>query len=68
MKILDASFTFDRNQLLFNFIADERVDFRELAKKLASQYKTRIELRFEEIEIQERNSRTKQIINVLKNR
>ncbi len=45
MKILDASFTFDRNQLLFNFIADERVDFRELAKKLAQVYRTRIELR-----------------------
>ena len=45
MRFIDASFTFDKNQLLFNFIADERVDFRELAKKLASIYKTRIELR-----------------------
>ena len=45
MRLLDASYTFDRKQLLFNFIADERVDFRELAKKLASIYKTRIELR-----------------------
>jgi cell fate regulator YaaT (PSP1 superfamily) len=45
MKILDASFTFDRSQLLFNFLADSRVDFRELAKKLAYIYKTRIELR-----------------------
>lgn len=45
MKILDASFTFDRSQLLFNFLADARVDFRELAKKLAYVYKTRIELR-----------------------
>ncbi len=45
MKILDASFTFDRSQLLFNFLADARVDFRELAKKLAYIYKTRIELR-----------------------
>ena len=45
MDIINASFTFDRSQLLFNFIADERVDFRELAKKLASIYKTRIELR-----------------------
>lgn len=45
MNILDASYTLDRKQLLFNFIADERVDFRELAKKLASLYKTRIELR-----------------------
>ncbi len=45
MRILDANFTFDRKQLLFNFVADERVDFRELAKKLAGIYKTRIELR-----------------------
>lgn len=45
MNILNANFTLDRNQLIFNFIADDRVDFRELAKKLASIYKTRIELR-----------------------
>ena len=45
MHIIDASFTFDRGQLLFNFLADERVDFRELAKRLAQIYKTRIELR-----------------------
>jgi len=45
MKFIDASFTFDRKQLLFNFYADERIDFRELAKKLAFIYKTRIELR-----------------------
>ena len=45
MRLLDACFTFDRNQLLFNFLADDRVDFRELAKKLAQVYRTRIELR-----------------------
>ena len=45
MNILDANYTLDRKQLLFNFIADERVDFRELAKRLAALYKTRIELR-----------------------
>lgn len=45
MHILDANYTFDRKQLLFNFTADERIDFRELAKRLASIYKTRIELR-----------------------
>ena len=45
MKVLDANYTFDRRQLLFNFTADDRVDFRELAKKLAQIYKTRIELR-----------------------
>jgi cell fate regulator YaaT (PSP1 superfamily) len=45
MNVLDASFTFDRKQLLISFIADERVDFRELAKKMAAKYHTRIELR-----------------------
>lgn len=45
MRIIDACYTFDRNQLLFNFLADNRVDFREMAKKLAQIYKTRIELR-----------------------
>ena len=45
MNILNAAFSFDRTQLMFNFTADDRIDFRELAKKLASVYKTRIELR-----------------------
>ena len=45
MQILSACFTFDRKQLVFNFLSDERVDFRELARKLAGVYKTRIELR-----------------------
>lgn len=45
MNLLDAVYTLDKKQLLFNFIADERIDFRELAKRLASIYKTRIELR-----------------------
>ena len=45
MNFVDAYFYFDNSQLIFTFLADERVDFRELAKKLASKYKTRIELR-----------------------
>jgi cell fate regulator YaaT (PSP1 superfamily) len=45
MQLIDATYTFDRNQLLFHFLADARVDFRELAKKLANSYRTRIELR-----------------------
>ena len=45
MKIINASYTFDRKQLIFNFLADERIDFRELAKRLASIYRTRIESR-----------------------
>ena len=45
MTILDACYSFDRSQLLFRFIADERVDFRNLAKELGTFFKTRIELR-----------------------
>jgi len=45
MNIVDASYTFDRSQLIFRFISDERVDFRQLAKDLGSAFKTRIELR-----------------------
>ena len=45
MVIIDANYTFDRNQLIFRFIADERVDFRQLAKELGTIFKTRIELR-----------------------
>lgn len=45
MNVVSADFTFDKSQLMFSFVADERIDFRELAKKLASIYHTRIELR-----------------------
>ena len=45
MRIIDASYTFDREQLIFRFVSDDRVDFRQLAKDLGSKYKTRIELR-----------------------
>ncbi len=45
MKMINASYTFDRKQLIFNFLADERIDFRELARRLAAIYRTRIELR-----------------------
>lgn len=45
MQIIDASFTFNREQLMFHFVSSARVDFRELAKELATIYKTRIELR-----------------------
>jgi len=44
MRIIDASYTFDRKQLIVNFIADERIDFRELVKYMAAKYKTHIEL------------------------
>lgn len=44
MQFVDSSYNFDRTQLLINFVSDERVDFRDLVKVLASKYKTRIEL------------------------
>ncbi len=45
MSVINANFNFDRSQLLINFSADDRVDFRELTRKLAAVYRTRIELR-----------------------
>lgn len=45
MSIVDASFSLDRKRLYFSFVAETRVDFRELAKRLAQKYHTRIELR-----------------------
>ena len=45
MKIIDVNYTFDREQLIFRFLSDDRVDFRQLAKDLGSIFKTRIELR-----------------------
>lgn len=45
MVILDATYNFDRSLLLFRFLAEERVDFRSLARELGSRFKTRIELR-----------------------
>ena len=45
MQVIDAVYTLDRDQLVFHFTSDNRIDFRMLAKDLASIYKTRIELR-----------------------
>ena len=45
MNFIDSYFNFDKTQLVLSFLSDTRVDFRELAKKLAQKYKTRIELR-----------------------
>lgn len=45
MVVVDSKYTFDRNQLIFRFLSDSRIDFRDLARDLASIYKTRIELR-----------------------
>lgn len=45
MKLVDVEYTFDGGKILFYFTADNRIDFRELVKDLASVFKTRIELR-----------------------
>ena len=45
MKIIDVYYTFMREQLIFRFVSEDRVDFRNLAKELGAIYKTRIELR-----------------------
>lgn len=45
IKIIDSYYTHDREQLIFTFISDTRVDFRNLVRDLASIYHTRIELR-----------------------
>ena len=45
MNFVDAYYNLDKSQLVFLFLSETRVDFRELAKKLAAKYKTRIELR-----------------------
>lgn len=45
MKLVSVEYTFDRNKIIFYFTAEERVDFRNLVKDLASIFKTRIELR-----------------------
>lgn len=45
MKLVDANFTLDGSKVVINYICEDRVDFRELVKDLASQLKVRIELR-----------------------
>jgi cell fate regulator YaaT (PSP1 superfamily) len=45
MHLVSAEYTLDRSKLIFSYLAEERVDFRELLKILASYFHTRIELR-----------------------
>ena len=45
MKSIETEFIFDRKKLIFYFASEDRVDFRELVKELASIFKIRIELR-----------------------
>lgn len=45
MHLVSAEYTLDGTKVIFTYIADERVDFRELLKVLASKLHCRIELR-----------------------
>ncbi len=45
MKVSDVSVVLDKSKIIISFTAENRVDFRELVKELASMFKTRIELR-----------------------
>ena len=45
MKLVDVEYSFDRSKFIFYFTAEDRVDFRELVKDLAREFRARIELR-----------------------
>ena len=45
MKLLNCEYTLDRAKLIIYFEADGRVDFRQLVKDLAEEFRVRIELR-----------------------
>lgn len=45
MKIVDCEFTVDHSKLVLYFTAEQRVDFRELVRDLASAFHMRIDLR-----------------------
>ncbi len=45
MYLIDAEYTLDRSKIIFTYVADDRVDFRELLKSLAAIFRCRIELR-----------------------
>ncbi len=45
MKIVEGEHLFGGERIIFYFLAEGRVDFRELVKKLAREFQTRIEMR-----------------------
>ena len=45
MKLVDCEYSFDSGKITFFFTSENRVDFRELVKDLASAFHARIELR-----------------------
>jgi cell fate regulator YaaT (PSP1 superfamily) len=45
MSLVDVEMIFGGEQVIVYYCAEDRVDFRELVKKLSSEYQTRIEMR-----------------------
>ncbi|MGA2141910.1 MAG: regulatory iron-sulfur-containing complex subunit RicT [Brevinematales bacterium] len=45
MKLINVHFLYQKKKIIFNFTADNRIDFRQLVKRLAGLFKTRIEMR-----------------------
>jgi cell fate regulator YaaT (PSP1 superfamily) len=45
IKALEAEYSFDGSRLLFSFVSEQRVDFRDLVKELARSLRTRIEMK-----------------------
>ena len=45
MQLIDVEHLFGGERLIFYYLAEQRVDFRELVKELAKQFRTRIEMR-----------------------
>jgi len=45
MKLLAAEYNLDSSRLTFLFSAEERVDFRDLVRRLTGKFKVRVELR-----------------------
>lgn len=45
MKLVKAEYSFDASRITFYFTSESRVDFRNLVRDLASEFRTRIELR-----------------------
>jgi len=45
MKLVDVEYQLDRRKMTFFYTAEERVDFRQLVKDLAYEFRTRIEMR-----------------------
>lgn len=45
MKLISVKVLFDRTKVIFYFVAENRVDFRELVRELAAIFRMRIEMR-----------------------